>query len=309
MNYKTACEILEINTNEYDYSNLNIKFLTKKYHKLALRTHPDKNGNTPASTEKFKQINEAYNYLKNEYKSLNPHDFEYDNKEDKSSVYFDILQFFTKRMFEGKYNDLITKLINDIVMSIGKESLKVFDGLDKETSIDIYNFLSNHRFILHLNETILEEIREIILKKCHNIQIYKLNPSINDLLNHNIYKLYVDDKLFLVPLWYNESYFDAPDCEIIVICEPELNIGITIDDDNNIHTEKTILLENLHELIIKSEYIFVYIGDTEFSIPISELYMKSNQIYRIKGKGISTFHKDFYDVSEKSDIIVNITIV
>ena len=34
--------------------------------------------------------------------------------------------------------------------------------------------------------------------------VYKLNPSINDLLNNNLYKLYIDEELFLVPLWYNE---------------------------------------------------------------------------------------------------------
>ena len=37
---------------------------------MALQNHPDKNGNTPESNEKFRQINEAYNYLKREIKII-----------------------------------------------------------------------------------------------------------------------------------------------------------------------------------------------------------------------------------------------
>ena len=49
-----------------------IELIKKKYHKMALQNHPDKNGNTPESNEKFKQINEAYNYLKREIKNIDP---------------------------------------------------------------------------------------------------------------------------------------------------------------------------------------------------------------------------------------------
>lgn len=43
-----------------------------------------------------------------------------------------------------------------------------------------------------------------------NVLSFQLNPSINDLLNNrNLYKLYVDDKLFLVPR-YNEVRLMVP---------------------------------------------------------------------------------------------------
>ena len=66
MDHKRALEILEI-----DVVNFNLDFLKKKYHKLALQNHPDKNDNTKESNEKFKQINEAYNFLKREIDHLN----------------------------------------------------------------------------------------------------------------------------------------------------------------------------------------------------------------------------------------------
>ena len=64
MDIKKALEILEINNNE-----LTLKTLKKNYHRLALQKHPDKNGNTYESNETFKEINEAYHYLKREIKT------------------------------------------------------------------------------------------------------------------------------------------------------------------------------------------------------------------------------------------------
>ena len=42
----------------------------------------------------------------------------------------------------------------------------------------------------------------------------------------------------------------------------------------------------------------------------NKLFMKKNQCYRIKNKGLSKINEnDIYDVSNKSDIIVNITLI
>ena len=46
-----------------------------------------------------------------------------------------------------------------------------------------------------------------------------------------------------------------------------------------------------------------------FSISLSNLYMKSEQYYRIKGKGLSKIKQDIYDVLDKNDIIVKIKIL
>lgn len=74
MNLNNAFEILELDTNNiYKVSNETIK---KQYRKLALRYHPDKNGNTEESNERFKKINEAYNYLNNLYINTDDDDVE-----------------------------------------------------------------------------------------------------------------------------------------------------------------------------------------------------------------------------------------
>jgi curved DNA-binding protein CbpA len=315
MNYKNAFEILEIDFVTTRYEDLTLEYLKKQYRKLALKNHPDKNGNTLESTEKFKQINEAYNYLKREIKYLNKETLNNDIKLEEddlssSSLYYDILKGFMKTVFEGKYNDILSKIVNDIITAGKKTSVKLFDDLDKDTALNIYTFLSNNRSVLNLSQEILDVIREIVVKKYDNVEVYKLNPSINDIINNNVYKLHVNDDLYLVPLWHNESCFDGSGCEIIVICEPELPENIIIDDDNNLIVTKTInAKDELPEMLINNTPLTLNIGDKIHSISLCNLYMKREQIYRIKNQGLSKVKKDIYDVSEKTDIIVKIFII
>lgn len=305
MNYKVAFNILEIDFVNEKYQDITLDYLKKQYRKLALKNHPDKNGNTYESNEKFKRINEAYHYLKKEMKHL---DFEEDVS-NSSSLYYDILNGFIKTVFEGNSDELLTKAVNDIMSSGKRISVKMFDNLDKDTAFNIYTFLSNNRSILHLSNDILNTIREIVVKKYDNVEVYKLNPTINDLVNNNLYKLYINEQLFLVPLWHNESYFDISGCEIIVICDPELEKGVTIDDDNNICIETTIEGKNISELIENNASITIQLGNKSISIPISNIYMKKEQIYRIKSEGLPKDNSNMYDVYEKTDLIVNINII
>ena len=308
MNYKDAFEILEIDLYAIGYNDISLEYLKKQYRKLALKHHPYKNGNTFESNERFKKINEAYTYLKNENKYLydeEPYDAE--DTEHSSSLYYDVLKGFMKTVFEGSYNDLMSKIVNDIIATGQKISVKLFDDLDKDAAFNVYIFLSNNRSILHLKQEVLDAIREIVVKKYDNVDVYKLNPSINDLLNNNLYKLHINGELFLVPLWHNESYFDGSGCEIIVICEPELPENISIDEDNNLIIERIIDMDkDIRNMILNDDFICLHLGNQEFKIQLSNLYMKKEQTYRIKNAGLSKIKKDIYDISEKTDIIVNI---
>jgi DnaJ-class molecular chaperone len=318
MDYKKAFEILEIDTNSTNYTNITIEFIKKKYHKLALQNHPDKNGNTPESNEKFRQINEAYNYLKREIKIIQNNcsdsDDENVNDDQSSSVYFDILKQFIKGLLDGKYTDVFINIVQDIVSGYKKISLKLFDNLDRENAINVYLFLSKYKNILHLSDSVLDDIKAVVIQKYDDVEIYKLNPNINDLLYNNFYKLYVKDILYLVPLWHNEVYFDNENenenNEIIVLCEPELPEGVKIDDDNNIYIEKTInMLTELPSLILNNDSIIIEIGDQRYHILVSELSMKREQYYKIKNQGITKPNDDIYNISQKSDIIVKIVLV
>jgi len=308
MNCKKALEILEI---DLPYINdISLIYLQKQYRKLALINHPDKNGNTLDSNEKFKEINNAYTFLKKEINNLNSYQDEDDiDENNNSSIYVDILTNFIKNIFDKKYTELLSKIVIKILNAGKNISIHLFDDLNKDTTLYIYIFLSNNRSILHLNEEILNIIRDIVVKKYDNVEIYKLNPNINDLINNNVYKLVINENLYLVPLWHNECYFDSSGCEIIVICDPELPENIRIDDDNNICIKTIISQKKISEMIISNNSIKINIGEKEYIILLSNLYMKKEQNYRILNQGLSKIKNDIYDISDKSDIIVNITII
>ena len=133
MNYKDAFEILEIDLSNFSYNEITIEYVKRQYRKLALKNHPDKNGNSVESNEKFKQINEAYHYLKRELKYLNPQDIDIDNDMSfepdtetsyDSSLYFDILKEFMKTMFEGTYDDILSKIVTDIMAAGGCDDIR-----------------------------------------------------------------------------------------------------------------------------------------------------------------------------------------
>lgn len=306
MNCKEALEIMNIN----HYNDITQEFLKKQYRKMALQHHPDKCGNSPESNVKFQQIHEAYEVLQREIKpelSINSENNTAESH-DTNYVYIDILQLFMKSVLHGKYNDIILHIVNQIVIGCKQVSAHIFDNVDKENCMRIYQFLSSNRFMFHLSNELLDNIREMVVKKYDNVHVYKLNPSIDDILNNNIYKLYINDTLFLVPLWHNEVYFDCSGCEIIVICQPQLEEHITIDDENNIHVVTNLALTEIINLLNGQTNVIVKIGKKEITIPVNELFIKRHQYYTLQNQGISHIKTELEDIADKSDIIINVII-
>jgi len=319
MDIKQALEILEIDLNSVKLTNLTHEYLRKKYHKLALINHPDKNGDTV----KFQQINEAYEYLSKELHiingfknvSSNTSQFPYSTTGEglsSSNRYIYFLSVFIESIIQGNYKDVIKSVIKEIVTGYKQLSLeKIFEELDKDSALEVYSFICKYKHILYISNETLEFVSLLINQKYKNDRVFILNPSLRDLLENNIFKLYVDDRLYLVPLWHNELYFDSPEGDIIVICNPELPTNILLDEDNNIYIEKEINASTeLLDLIKNNGFVSLTIGEKSFSIPVSQLCMKKDQIYKMKGQGISQVSEnDIYNVSCRSDIIVKIRIV
>lgn len=300
MNLKDAVDILEID----DISTITLERLKKKYHKLALQNHPDKNGNTPESTHKFQKIQEAYELLKREISILNNENrderedavFEASNRE-----YTEILHLFIDSVLKGKYNEFISNIVKDIVSGCRDISLKLFEDMNKEQSLAVYNFIVKYKQLLRISDQIFENVREILLNKFKDMQIYVLNPSINDLFQNNVYKLDIDNKLYFVPLWHSELYFDS---DIIVKCNPELPDNVEIDEDNNlIITQRISITSSLFVEKTKT----INIGDYSFELPIDQLFVRQFQTFILRGKGISKIvENNIYEINDKSDIIIKI---
>ena len=65
MKYEDALDILGIDS----HSLVTVHELKRKYHKLALKYHPDKNGGSEESTKKFQLVNEAFAVVESKLKN------------------------------------------------------------------------------------------------------------------------------------------------------------------------------------------------------------------------------------------------
>lgn len=287
--------------NYQDFERIEIYEIKTIYKKLALKYHPDKNGNTLDSSEKFREINDAYNTLL-DFKAINDEQFEYES----GNTYSDVLKSFIESVIDKKfYNDFLVKIINNILNAGTKISLKLFENLDKDVVLCIYFFLSKYKSILHFSDDLLEKVREIMIQKYDNVDIYKLNPSIDDILDAKFYKLYIKNQLYFVPLWNYESCFECENGgEIIVICEPELPENIVIDEDNNIIVKKVFNINEITKMLSNDVDVSISIGSSIYNIPLSNLHMKKDQIYKFENCGIPTC--SLLETTTKSDIVIHI---
>jgi len=317
MDYKIALETLDIDLSKAQWrgNHLSLEYLKKRYHKMALKYHPDKNGNSLEAKEKFQEINDAYEFLKREI-SISEKDndnCEFDDKENEgnqtNSSYDSILKTFIFGMMKGDYNDIISSIIGDVVSGCKKITLKLFEDLSKERAMEVYGFISKYKNILHISSDTIATVREIVLEKCKEDCVYILNPSIDDLLENNIYKLELNNTLYFVPLWHDELYFDGAGTgsDIIVKCIPELPDHISIDENNNLIVDIDIPLSV--SLFESTCYTF-QIGKRSCVIQLNDLKMQRVQYICMKHEGISEINeKDMYNISKKSDIHIKITFV
>ena len=261
MDFETARKILSL-PQEFDERELK-----KMYFKKSLLCHPDKNKNN--THEEFININKAYEYLK-QNKKCPTTDFD--------------------------------KIINSIFSVLSKNcttfSIKIFETLKKPQAIEIYDWLYKYQHILSIPTDVLENMEFIIREKIKNDNIILLNPSIDDITNHNIYVLSFNNKTYYVPLWHTQLVFENT---LTIKCIPDLSENIQIDEDNNIHyfTKESILD------LLKRGKIEYKIGSIEINIDSKELMIKKFQIIQLKNIGISKTNEDIYDISLKSNIYVH----
>jgi hypothetical protein len=304
MDIQRATEILELELIQI----VNKSLVKKQYHRLALQYHPDKNDNSPESTEKFKQINSAYNYLKNttDYPDKQSHSHPMEH-----TTYGDLLGFFIQSvLLRTTNNEPFINIVKSIIGNCTQLTMSMFEECDKTVIIEVYDFLCKYKHVLHISPETLAELKRIVVEKCKNDQIYILNPTLKDLFEGNLYKLVVDEKTYYVPLWNAETYFDCGlGREIVVRCVPELPDNISIDENNNVSVSVSIKLTN--ELLERTTIDVPIYCDKSVSVSVCDLKIAKQQNITFRKEGIFSIneHTPISGQFKITDIIVCLTLV
>lgn len=316
---KAARELLNL---KYNYT---LEDLKKNYRLLALKHHPDKNGNSEESCEFFKKINSEYLYLLNfdiSHESHASHMFnEGDIHEERcddtsSDSYMSIFRTFIQSLLQkmtviSKENTSLTisTLLRIIVEDCQELSIKMFEDLDKESAYNIYEIITTYHKAFHISVEKLALFEKIMRNKMALDNLVVISVSLDDLMgDNNIYVLEHEDKTFYVPLWHTELYYnlgktDNTSVDLIVRCIPVTPSHIYIDTNNDIYIDIRMKIADL----LEKQCIEFEAGGKKFTISSAALYIKPNQTYVLSGFGIPTINaKNMYDTTDKSSIVVNI---
>ena len=272
MDFQTAIKTLELNAG---FSLVDVK---RNYYKLSLKWHPDKNTSIN-STKKFQEIAEAYEFLKI-YLDLENGNETNETNESNENDFLNMCNHFLSSLIETTKTMTGNRITNEQIMNILKQlttkcekvSIKLFEGIDKESSILLFNYLVSYADILSISQETLNEIKNVIELKMKNDNIIILNPNIENLLNDEVYVLTFEDKTYYIPLWHNELIYDTTKGKLIVKIEPELPPHLEIDDNNNIIVNLTT---KINSLLVNEKLIFK-LGEKVFQMTSENLRIKKN---------------------------------
>ena len=306
MNYENACKILGID-NSID---ITIEVLKRQYKLRALQYHPDKNSSSDAS-ERFQEINNAYQYLLRHLEFIESDDDESggDDTSEDSNGYRSVLYRFLKNIFISTNvtgeNNIFYKIIEKISTTCEEKALDTLEKIDKAVLIKIHETLTRYKDAFHFSANFFNKVEEIIKGKLEGDECIILHPTLEDLYDNNLYRLKVDNKTYIIPLWHHELVYDHSGNDLYVKCNPILDEGIRIDEKNNVHIALSYNIKDIWPL----EIIDFNIGSRRFSFHKSDLGLLENQILILYNEGISRINTtEIYDVSKKSNIVLHVSL-
>ena len=321
--------------------------LNKRYRIMALKLHPDKNGDAPEATAAFQELNAAYNALlpivqPNDANDANDaNNYNNDNETNchnaTTEPYANIFMNFMKSLFrsksktekegkdetDGRTTQVLLDLLHLIVHDYASASVNaVLDSLDPSLLFQLYETLEQYNSAVRMDARIFEEIMHIIREKMQNNNIIILTPSLKDVIQNNISVLNVEGQTFYVPLWHSELHYriEDPDAssqqttnhkQLIVKCMPVLPEHMSIDANNELHID---VRADIKELLHRGTGVLrIPLYDSEcLELQVRELHIKSHQtvILRNNIHGISLICAgDVYDVANKAPICVHVQLV
>ena len=300
MNVQIALSKLNLD-NKYNIKNIteltNVE-LKRSYHIMALNYHPDKNKEINAK-ERFQEIGEAYTFLHNIINS-NIYNIYENNTEEEiyDTPYTDLMINLLKMLLSKPDSGEINKFQKKCIEYTNKLLDQLFDKINLNVLEDIYKFIVKNS--MGLSEDMINVIKDLINKKLMRYNMYIISPSLENIMNSEIFKLEIEEDIVYVPLWHQEMVYE----NILIKIQPILPDNVTIDEYNNMHItyeERFINLLNL----IKEDIKFIEINN--YKVYLEELRLKKIHVVIFKNEGIPLINtNDILDNKTKGNVLIHI---
>jgi hypothetical protein len=342
MTKKRAYQVLEIYQTQTDQpkipANPSLAKIREQYKICALKYHPDKCKLYNAN-ERFREVHEAYEYLKEHSNPEPKYNYGADEDEDDEDVDSDVYdydddddyettpdykkmigaflsKFIRNIWFEDGDKSLQHKLAKLVITKIlclcEKKATEYVRRLDAKTLSNIYEILLKYQDAFHLSASWLETVAEILIEKINGETCILLNPFLEDLQVDNLYKITENGKTYIVPLWHPELVYDGENTcvDFTVRCCPVLPDHMEIDEHNNVIVKLQYSMKDLWERDTNVS-VDVPFGKTTVSfLPSSLRLTRKPQTIRLVEQGISRINRtDMFDNTKRADVVLVITIV
>lgn len=176
----------------------------------------------------------------------------------------------------------LTKTHDPILPLLFNSSIHyVLSMLDQSVLLSLYHLFIDMEGI---PEQVLETIRS------HIPQIFRISPTLYDLINQRIYIFEYRDKKYSIPMWQHELFFD----DFIVLCTPT----VEIDEDNNVYLDVHANIQDVFENGL-------YLSSISHQVDVSKLCIKPFQIYKTPST-IPCVHEDVDTIHKFSFFIIRI---
>lgn len=320
MQLKEAREVMGVSR------DCSLRELNKRYRILALRLHPDKNGDTPEATLAFQELNAAYQLLLSSAPENDADASDASGQDAPNAPYVTIFMSFIKSLFRAANKSAANNLDSDdhnhhavlellyrIIHDYASASVTAaLDALDPSVLFQLYETLEQYNACMGMDAHIFKEITNMLREKMQKNNIIVLNPSLKDVLQNNISVLQHANQTFYVPLWHSELHYRVDsDKQLIVKCMPVLPDHMSIDVNNELHID---VRADIKELLGQSSGVLripLY-DDACVEVKMADLRIMPRQtvVLQNNAHGISLIcATDIYEVKNRAPICVHVTLI
>jgi hypothetical protein len=312
MNYRVACATLGIpyEPSLQSFTSYSPSRIRKLYYRLCLLHHPDKNPGCSESANRFREVHDAYEFVMN-VKESGTDERTADPSCKCPQGYTDILEAFLREMGldETTAREFPLLFMNDVLPTFVRSAIGAMttDRLNGLTDI-LVEYKSVMRIPDHVLSTIGTAIAETLASRTRETE---LRPTLDDLMDHNVFILHYDDlgTTFFLPMWHQDMHYEVNN--VMLTVKSKMPHGGT-DDRFHIDPNNDIRVSITRSIAALLDYddVHIQLDGRDIIIPAHELRTVRSQEYVLPGRGIPrTNAEDIYDISDISDIVVGITLV